>query len=157
MFVIRVTDPAVSTNLADYLSNVTITAPTDSNGVYQLNAGDSYAITLSFKESSSLQFPNSGSLTYTMPEGLEAIDDSGSLSVRFKDRYGRTTSVPGNNYTIQNGVLTFTWTTDPEYQALLASANNTAFTLTFEGAFAENTDHILSRGLSPDRKRFQQA
>ena len=62
-----------STNMADYLTGVTINAPKVGDNIYQIVPGTRYEVSLHFSEGENLQFPNSGSMTYQLPSGFENV------------------------------------------------------------------------------------
>lgn len=146
---IEVTDDQASTDLKNYLTSVAIDAPQNEKGEYVINPGDSYSIRLDFAENKNLQFPNGGSMTYEIPEGLIADGVSGSFSISVKTRQG-TVIIPNNTYSVENGILTFNWSTDPSVETLFAQ-NNARFNITMEATFDGSQNHIeFSDSISKD-------
>ena len=150
-FEIRVTDPpgpgnVTSNNLEDFLTNVSIAAPTNEQGAYVIEPGTSYTINLSFNETaarpgqSGLQFGN-GSLTYQIPEGLNFDGSTGTFDVKIT-RGPNTYTISGNSLSVENGVLTVNFnTSDPNYERLAAS-NNVGFTISISGSITEDSTEI---------------
>ena len=137
---IDVTDSQTSSNLSDFITNVNIVAPTNSEGQYVVEPGTRYSINLSFKETPSLQFNNS-SLTYTIPQGLNADGSSGEFTVIIK-KGGVDYPVSGNTFSVENGVLTVNWNKNsPNYDKLTASGN-VSINFSIEGVFSENANKI---------------
>lgn len=143
---VKVTDAQTaptSSDLSNFLSSVEISAPKDENGKYKIVPGENYLIDLSFIESSTTyQFPNDGSaMTYTLPDGLDVINHSGTFPIKVRDG-GQTYTVNGNTYSLQNGVLTVHFATDDPNFSRLAAASNLQFGIEMEGGFRENITEI---------------
>ena len=141
-FEIDVTDPpaTASTNLSDYLTNAAIDAPIE-DGKYKVSSGTAYKVHLYFKETANRQFPNGGTMTYTLPTGLTGDGQQGTCNIRIGKADGTSVNVPGNQYSIQNGVLTFTWSTDPSISDVYAT-NNVNFQIEFAGTIDENANQL---------------
>ena len=144
-FEIDVTDPATSSNLRDFVSDVEINAPVNEEGHYQVIAGDSYTITMYFAENGAIQFPDDDTdMVYALPDGLSAADGhEGTFKVIAVDQStGQTYLVEGNRYRISGGnVIANFNTSDPNFQYLAASAE-ADFNFVFEGRFDEDADII---------------
>ena len=133
-----------STNLADFLTNAVINAPTNSDGEYVVAPNEQYTVSLTFAENSGLQFPNDGStMTYQLPSGLDIMNGSeGSLTIKINDG-GTYVSVPDNTFRIQNGTLYFNFnTSDPNF-ATLAASNNAKFNMAFQASFTQGASSVL--------------
>ena len=140
-FIVDVTDAQSSSNLVDFLTGVTISAPTNAQGAYVVEPGTEYAINMSFSERDNPMQLDNVSMTYPIPDGIDADGHSGTFQVKIS-RGGQTYTVAGNTYSIENGVLTLTWNqNDPNYSQLTASGNVT-FSFSFDGKFDENADKI---------------
>ena len=131
-----------STNMADYLTGVTINAPKVGDNIYQIVPGTRYEVSLHFSEGENLQFPNSGSMTYQLPSGFEnVLINGGQVDIVVTDG-GHNYTVSGNTYSISNGVVTFTWnTSDSNFQSLI-DATNAQFSMDFSGSFDQNHNQI---------------
>ena len=146
---------APSSDLADYLTSVIIEAPTDAGGNYVVQTGSSYEVHLTFAESTAMQFPDGGTMTYTLPEGFTAANgtsDTVSFDISYvEDGVVHTATVSGNTWSVQNGVLTFTWNeSDPNFSHLTA-AGNASFSIDISGSFDGSQTHIeFSDTLSQD-------
>ena len=145
-YVIDVTDEQEnnnsSTNLKDYLTNATISAPTNEEGKYVVMPDTKYSIKLSFAENASIQFPDSGSMTYKLPGDLSAVAGEGNMTIKV-NAGGKTYEIKNNPYSLSaDGDLTLTFNdSDPNWSKVTAS-DNLRFTLSFEGEFTENAKQI---------------
>ena len=117
-------DAAVSTDLADFLVNVSFNAPTDENGNYIINPNETYELAFSFREKEDLQFDNEADLVYELPEGLIAPDvSSTSFDINIVDDEGSAT-VSGNTFEVADGRLIVRFNqSDPNIERLKALAN----------------------------------
>lgn len=142
--VFKTTASGTDTDLKNFLTGAYINAPTDGDGNYTVVAGESYTISLTFKEASGHQFPNEGSMTYAIPDGLDANGHSGTFSVKITTADG-SYEIAGNTFTVENGQMTVQWNnSDPNYKALIA-ASNVSFNVALEGKFSEDADQIEFR------------
>ena len=141
-YVIDVTDAQTSTDLAAFLTDATIVAPTNDKGEYVVVPGTSYSFKLSFHENKGLQFPDDGrTMTYKLPQGLSADGHEGKFDVKVNDG-GTVYTVGGNSYHITGDTLYLNLnTSDPNFSHLSA-ASNLAFTLSFEGSISEDAKKI---------------
>ena len=82
-FIIDVTDAQVSTDLTNFLKNVIINGATqNADGSYTVEQGKEYGLTISCAETTQYQLKNDGTLTYTMPTGVEILTaQKGTLNV----------------------------------------------------------------------------
>ena len=147
-YIIDVTDSQISTNLRDFVTSVDISANTNAQGHYVVVPGGKYDISMSFAENDNLQFPDgntpgSATMTYSIPDGLNADGHQGTFKIIAKDEStGQSYPVEGNTFRINNNVLTVTFnTSDPNYSYLTASARAT-FNLTFKGEFDEDAEQV---------------
>ena len=117
-------DASTSSNLADFLVNVTCDAPTDENGNYVINPNDSYEITFSFRENENIQFDNEADLIYVLPDGLLVSDVSAtSFDIRIGDSEG-TATISNNTFEVVDGKLIVRFNqSDPNIERLKALAN----------------------------------
>ena len=142
-FVIGVTDEQVSSNLVDFLTNAVITGATqDSEGRYEVEAGKEYNIILSFAESSSHQFDNRATLTYTMPDGLTILSrQTGGLKVNIVYK-GRTYQVDATYDLGTDGNLEIKFDeNDPDFHHL-ENSTNVSFRFSYNGAFDGSEEQI---------------
>ena len=133
---------AVSTDLADFLTNVEIDAETDADGNYIINPNSTYEMTFTFAENESLQFDDEEVLTYDLPEGLRAADVSpNSFSINVVDAQG-TDTVSGNTFEVIDGQLRVRLNKDdPNFERLAAMAN-VRFNITIASAFDQTAGEI---------------
>ena len=141
-------------DLRDYISAASINAQVNpETGAYIIEEGKAYAVSLNFKESFALQFPENGSMTYALPAGFDkAFTDSGSVSINISDpATGNAYTINGNTYSINNGEITFNWNTaDPNFIHLTESTN-VRFKLTFNGKFDGTETHLdFGNGITKD-------
>ena len=117
-------DASTSSNLADFLVNVTCDAPTDENGNYVINPNDFYEITFSFRENENIQFDNEADLIYVLPDGLLVSDVSAtSFDIRIGDSEG-TATISNNTFEVVDGKLIVRFNqSDPNIERLKALAN----------------------------------
>ncbi len=141
---VETADAPPSANLSDYLTSVTINAPT-SDGKYVVEPGRQYTVTLNFKETSGRegrQFPNRGPMHYKLPDGLSVLDGtSGSATIKFRSFFTNIT-IENNPWSIDNGELTFNWTSDQEDLNSLNWASNAQFYIEFSATFDGTKDRI---------------
>ena len=144
-FIVDVTDAQTPTSasLEDFLKNAVIDAPQNDDGAYIVQAGDTYKVTLYFREGSSLQFANDQELTYQLPEGITGDQQEGDIVIKVTSYDGTVTRVGGNHYRLdENGILHFTWSDDDDI-ATVFSANNVNFSISIEGTFDNENTHIV--------------
>ena len=136
-------DASTSSNLADFLVNVTCDAPTDENGNYVINPNDSYEITFSFRENENIQFDNEADLIYVLPDGLLVSDVSAtSFDIRIEDNEG-TATISNNTFEVADGKLIVRFNqSDPNIKRLKALAN-VSFQVEFTVQIDENAGSIV--------------
>ena len=148
-FEIRVTDDAgqtVSSSLVDFLTNVTIIAPTNESGQYVIDPGTEYSINMTFQEKpprpgqTALQFSDSP-LIYPIPNGILVDGASGSIDLQIT-RGNVVYTIHDNTFRVENGVLTFQFNTDDPNYRQLAACNNVCFTISITGFIAESSNVI---------------
>ena len=140
--VVGVTDSQPTYDLADYVQEVTIKAPKNEQGHYVVKPNETYDITMKFGEDESRQFPDSGTLTYQLPDGLSAVTGEGDMTIVVKTSSG-SYQIPNNHYSLdENGLLTLTFNdSDPNWSRVSASGN-LSFTLIYQTQILENTTRI---------------
>ncbi len=131
-----------TTNLSDLLADVTVDAPTDSEGNYIVRPNGEYTISLQFAEKETLQMVNDQPLTYTVPAGFKLADVNNTFSIDIKDSQG-TATLDGNTFNVTNNVLTvnFNKTNQDLFNRLSAMAN-VKFKLDFSGRFTGDVTEI---------------
>ena len=136
-------DAATSTNLADFLVNVSCNAPTDENGNYIINPNDSYELTFSFRENENLQFDNEADLVYDLPEGLIVPNVSAtSFDINISDNAGSAT-ISNNTFEVVDGRLIVRFNqSDPNIDRLKALAN-VSFQVQLSVQIDENAGSIV--------------
>ena len=136
-------------DIGSFITNVTIGSSTNDDEEYVVQVGKKYDVVMTFAESGKHQFPNSGTLTYVIPEGFDqtSIDEDGVFSMAVTTADGVVT-VNNNHYHIKYdqeigaAVLTVTWSTDENVHTLFA-ANNAKFFIRFRGKF-DGTKEIIN-------------
>ncbi len=133
-----------SRNLKDYLVSAQIDASTDDDGNYIVSVGEEYSVYLKFEETKDNQFPINGSMIYELPEGFENVYlKSDEIIITISDSStGNKISVPGNKFSVNDGILTFTWNTEDSNFQAIADCGNIAFGLGFTGKFDGTTTQI---------------
>ena len=144
----------ISSNLNDFLTQVTINGQSGNVTVYP---GNDLTIDLQFKEEDKIngkQFdPTTGKeLTYTLPDGLEIPYPAGSnrfdctpidITVQTENR---TIFVPNNTWYIANengkDVIKFKFNSDDDNWQSLKSAANVKFNLSFHAGVSDNVTEI---------------
>ena len=134
---------AVSTNLADFLTEVMISAPQDEEGNYIINPNSTYEMTLSFNENEGVQFDDEALLTYSFPEGV-TINDVGStpFSITVKDEKG-TAVVNGNTFEVVNGQLRVRFNQDDPNFDRLKVMPNVKFSIAISSSFHQTAGEIV--------------
>ncbi len=137
-----------SNNLADFITSASIQAPTNNDG-YVMKAGDTYSVSLSFAEDAT-QFPNDGStLTYSLPSNLKvaAMDNPSTFKIKVTDDNGTVYTLDGNTYQIVGNQLQVRFNSDnSEAWHKLTAANNARFSVSFDGAYVEETTDVSFGG-----------
>ena len=131
---------ASSQNLMDYITDVTIAgADVDpATGDYTVMAGQEYEIILHFEETEALQFPvDNLTMTYQLPYGVSADNQSDFLDIVVTDNHGQTFTVSNNAYSIDAGasLITYTWNNSDPNWSKLTQATNAEFGMKFKGKF----------------------
>ena len=146
-FVIGVTDEQnvqESTDLSNFLTNIVVTGATqNAQGAYEVEAGKEYAMIASFAENDMYQFDNDGTLTYSMPDGIEVLSEqSGPLEINVVYK-GRTYQVDALYHLGTDGNLTINFDqNDPDYPKLV-SATNVSFRFSYHASFDGTENHII--------------
>ena len=112
-----------SDNIRDFLTSASISGiEADSNGTYHYRDGDEITMKFAFAETENTQFSDTA-LYYTLPDGFEPVDTSGTFDVPVKQD-SKTYVVSGNTWSIKDGKLTITWNqNDPNFTYLTNSSN----------------------------------
>ena len=137
------TRAATSTDLAGFLTDVIIDAPTDENGNYVINPNSTYEMTLRFSENEELQFDDEGTLVYDFPEGV-LVSDFGStaFSIDVTDENG-TATVHDNTFEVVDGQLRVRFNqSDPNF-ARLKAAPNVRFDVSISSRFDQTVGEIF--------------
>jgi len=134
---------STSANLGDFLTGVTINAPTDANGNYIINPGNAYDMALSFGENESIQFDDDAEMTYTLPQGV-LMGDVGTtdFEINIVDQAGSAT-ISGNTFKVVNGQLLVKFNqADPNFNRLKALAN-VSFHVSLSSRFDHSVEQIV--------------
>ena len=134
---VKVTDAQESSDLSDFLTKMTVTGATLENGNYVVVRGQTYGITMTFKETANLQFDNDSLLTYTMPSGISFPAGTETTIIITIVSGGKTYEVSATAATGENGTVTVKFDeTDPDFSKLL-SATNISFRVHIDAQFTE--------------------
>lgn len=142
--------PEKSVDISDRLTDATITIDGKkvTEDTWNVKAGSSYDLKLTFKETTSNQFPNDNTwMTYQIPKGLNVEN----LNTTF-DMLVDGKTISGNKMIVDktNSVIKFQWnTSDPNFQRLVDS-NNLHFDAKIHGSFDSSAREIT---FSDDVKR----
>lgn len=129
---------ATSANLADFLTKVVCSAPTDENGSYIINTNEPYDLTLTFSENENLQFDDESELVYDLPDGMK-VNNIGStaFAIDIVDNNGSAT-ITNNIYRVSDGKLIVRFNqSDPNIDRLKAVADvdfEIAISASFDGS-----------------------
>ena len=151
---VRVTDDqtAVSSNLQEFLTDVSISATKDAEGNYVVREGTKYSISISMKERPDLQFDDDAAdLAYQLPTGLTAADgDHGTFNIRINDS-GINYTLKNNTFSVSGNTIHVQFNKQDENYPRLAASSNAAFHIQFDGEFkAEKTEIIFYDGTHKD-------
>lgn len=130
-----------SSNLQDFVDDVTIEGAKTKDGALVLYPGEKYTFQLTFSESLERQMEpdGEGKLTYQFPSQVlptEMADGTFTIDVR---EGGKSYSVEGNTFTVQGNTLTVTINTASPYYDKLCSAGDVSFKLEMQGKIAEDS------------------
>ena len=132
-----------SSDLEDFLSNVTIVGATQNDdGSYTVVQGQEYEIICAFAESSMHQFDNDAVLTYHMPAGIVISEEQMGqmeISITYK---GRVYQIDTSYDLKKDGTLEIQFDPDdPDYHRLVESTN-VGFRFLYHASFDGNETHI---------------
>ena len=134
---VKVMDAQESTDLGAFLTKVTVSGATLEDGNYVVVPGQTYGITMTFKETANLQFDNESLLTYTMPSGISFPAGTETTIIITIVSGGKTYEVSATAATGENGTVTVKFDeTDPDFSKLL-SATNISFRVHIDAQFKE--------------------
>ena len=128
-----------SSNLQDFVDDVTIEGAKTKDGALVLYPGEKYTFQLTFSESLERQMEpdGEGKLTYKFPSQVlptEMADGTFTIDVR---EGGKSYSVEGNTFTVKGDTLTVTINKNSQYYDKLCSAGDVRFKLEMQGKIAE--------------------
>ncbi len=138
---------STSTDLADFLTNLTIDAALNASNEYIVKPGVEYELSFKFKEGETKQFDNAAQLIYKIPNGLlvENINDVFSVNINSN---GTQKTIQNNTFQIvdasgggKNLVVQFN-DSDPNYSSL-TSAANVQFDIDISAKFADGVSVIV--------------
>lgn len=142
VFTILVTDPPAgssneSSNLGDFLTKVTVSGASVIDGQYVVQEGQTYTVTMSFKESKSVQFDNDAILTYHLPSGIVLPQDQ-TKTISIAIVSGRITyEVPATVRAYADGTITVEFDKTNENYYLLEDATNVGLRISVDARFTE--------------------
>ena len=132
-----------STNLSDFLTDVSIDAPLDENGHYIIRPDSSYDVSFLFSENEGVQFADTETLVYTFPEGMTVADIGlTDFSISISDENGDGT-VSGNTYEIRNGQLMVRFNQEDPNFSRLTAMSNVRFGFGVSSRFDQTTGQIV--------------
>lgn len=133
--------PLGSNDISEALFNVAIEGAErvmeDGHEVYKIKKGEQYKIKLDFKEiQNGIQFPMDSTFSYTLPSGLNAAGQVGTLD--------SPDGVYGVHYSIDsNGVITFSWVIyDAEKFENVKNSNNVRIDMEIDATFNDNVTNL---------------
>ena len=135
---VDVTDEQESTDLAGFLTKVTVSGASIVNGSYVVEPNTPYNITMVFKENQDLQFANEQVLTYQLPDGvtLPTTPEGSTIKIAVVSG-GKTYEVPAIVTTGGTTVTVKFDETDP-YYSKLASSTNVSFRISVDALITRN-------------------
>ena len=148
VFKILVTDSPAgssdeSSDLTDFLTKVTVSGASIIDGKYIVQEGQNYAVTMSFKESKSIQFDNDATLTYQLPGGVVLPrEQTKTISISIVSG-GKTYEIPAEVRAYMDGTITVRFDENNENYYLLADATNVGLRI---GVDVQFTEDISSEG-----------
>ena len=128
-----------SSNLQDFVDDVTIEGAKTENGRQVLYPGEKYTFQLTFSESLERQMEpdGEGKLTYKFPSQVLPTEmEDGTFTIDVREG-GKSYSVEGNTFTVQGDTLTVTINKNSQYYDKLCSAGDVRFKLEMQGKIAE--------------------
>ncbi len=143
LVIIRVEDDQNSNSTADIsslLKAINISGATkNADGSYNVSAGDTYSIDLSFAEKNNLQFDTDNPLTYQLPDGFIAKSQSGKGTAK--------TSAGSITFTYnisESGLITITWPEDKSSDAWKAfeASQYASLLIHIDGEFDGKSEEI---------------
>lgn len=130
-----------SSDLTSFLTQVTTSLAKGDDGKYTVTEGQQFDLTLAFSESETSQLNDTGSLTYTIPAGINLDGSTGTFPITISDEQGNAT-LEGNTYSVENGVLTVKLNQqDPNFSRLQA-LGNVSFGLNFKAKLDGKPDSV---------------
>ena len=142
VFVKKTRAGAISSDLADFLTSVSINAAVDEQGNYIVNPNSSYEMTLKFSENERIQFEDEETLTYIFPDGVVVSDiEATTFSIRVEDGNGIAT-VSGNTYEVVDGKLRVRFNQNDSNFTRLKAAANAKFNITIKSSY-NKSDGII--------------
>ncbi len=137
-------DISYITNLSELVSGMSVSGATrDENGKYQVAAGDTYTVNISFAETTHKQCDMTQDLTYQLPGGFTIAENAKSGTGTISTSAGNVTFT----YTIDdNGLVTIKWPSKDSMSeaekvafAALNQSQYAKFVLHLEGTFNSNS------------------
>lgn len=127
-----------STDLKDFLTKVAVSGASLIDGNYVVQEGQTYSVTMTFKESPHFQFDNDATLIYQMPDGvLLPTDSTTQISVAIVSN-GRTYEVPGTITANTNGEISASFDDEDPNFVYLEDATNVGFRVTVNAQFTKD-------------------
>ena len=129
-----------SSNLRDFVDDVTIEGAKTKDGALVLYPGEKYTLQLTFSESLERQMITDGEskLTYQFPSQVLPTEADGTFFIDVQEG-SNSYRVEGNTFTVQGDTLTVTINKASPYYDKLRSAGDARFTLEMEGKIAEDS------------------
>ncbi|MDO4803268.1 MAG: SpaA isopeptide-forming pilin-related protein [Lachnospiraceae bacterium] len=143
IYAITVKDVQESTDLTNFLDNITIVgAVQQGDGSYQVQKDTNYNLIAVFSEDMDYQFKNDATLTYQMPQGVSIVGaQSGSLTINVVYK-GRTYQVDATYALTTDGKLSINFDqNDPDY-VKLEQATNVSFRFSYYAQFDGSKMHL---------------
>jgi hypothetical protein len=127
-----------STDLRDFLTKVAVSGASLIDGHYVVQAGQTYSVTLTFKESPQVQFDNDAVLIYQMPDGIVIpAETTTPISIAIVSN-GRTYEIPAAITADTSGQISVTFDdSDPNF-VYLEDATNVGFRVVVDAQFTRD-------------------
>lgn len=127
-----------STDLKNFLTKVVVSGASLVDGSYVVQEGQTYSVTMTFKESPQFQFDDHAELIYQMPDGITLPEDiTTSITIAIVAN-GRTYEIPADITADTSGKLTVKFDDEDPYFMYLEDATNVGFRVRVDAQFTRD-------------------
>lgn len=127
-----------STDLENFLTKVVVSGASLVDGSYVVQEGQTYSVTMTFKESPQFQFDNHTELIYQMPDGITLPEDTETSITIAIVANGRTYEIPADITADTSGRLTVKFDDENPYFMYLEDATNVGFRVRVDAQFTSD-------------------